>query len=65
MNTRIDTLLSKFNYKQRLRDDLENTEGICNMDFSHTYQIIQREREKVYEYLKDSLQVEDMLDYEN
>ena len=65
MNTRIDTLLSKFNYKERLRDDLENTEGIYNMDFSHTYQIIQCEREKVYKYLKDSLQAEDTLDYES
>lgn len=55
MNTRIQTLLKKFNFKERIRKDLEDINDLYRMDFSHSYPIIENERKKALEFLMDSL----------
>lgn len=59
MNTRIDTLLSKFKFQERVKLDLEDTNDIYNIDFSHTYSIIKDERLKAYKFLRTSLGIKD------
>lgn len=56
MNTRIDTLLTKFDFKERIRKNLDNINDKYIMDFSHTYSIIQNERNKAFKFLMDSFE---------
>ena len=58
MYSRIETLLNKFDLKNR---KIENLEGdLFNMDFSHVPQILELERNKSIDYLKDALNIKDV-----
>lgn len=53
MNSRIKTLLSKFELEDRHINDI-NEKEILSVDFAHTFPILEKEREKAFEYLKNA-----------
>ena len=54
MNSRIETLLAKFNLEERMYNgQLNESHLIC--DYSNTYKILKNERNKAEEFLKKSL----------
>jgi len=55
MSSRIETLLSKFNFESRKFSILQNSTDIFNIDFSHIPEILKLEREKVNQYLNKAL----------
>ena len=57
MNSRIDTLLSKFNLESRRWDNIKNTNDILSIDFAHVQKILKAEREKALKYLKNALDI--------
>ncbi|WP_432354369.1 polysaccharide pyruvyl transferase family protein [Sporosarcina sp. A2] len=57
MNSRIDTLTSKFKLESRKAENIEKNEQILNADYSHVDEILQFEREKALIYLKNALDV--------
>jgi len=56
MNSRIDTLLSKFKLENRKYENIKNKNDLFDMDFSHTAPILKVEREKALKYLKEALE---------
>jgi len=54
MNSRIETLLSTFKLESRHIKTI-NKEEILDVDFSHTYDILTRERNRAFEYLMNSI----------
>lgn len=55
MNSRINTLLTKFNFMDRLEDNINLTKReVMDIDFSYVDAILAKEREKTYEYLKEA-----------
>ena len=59
MYSRIETLLDMFDLRDREAINIKNKEQVFNMDFSHTYSILELERKKGLDYLKETLDVED------
>lgn len=60
MNSRIDTLLSKFELLERRWPDIkDNEKEISNIDYSHVPPILEAERRKSLDYLKEALNIED------
>jgi len=59
MSSRIDTLLSKFKLDSRKWENVKNTDDIFNIDFSHVPEILEFERKKAIDYLKNALEVKD------
>lgn len=57
MNSRIDTLLSTFDLQSRKWDNIRTNEQIFNVDYNHTYPILETERKKALDYLKKALNV--------
>jgi hypothetical protein len=55
MSSRIETLLSKFQFEHRKYNKLVDSNDFFNIDFSHVDKILQGEKEKVNKYLDDSL----------
>lgn len=58
MNSRIDTLLNRFNLLDRKWDYIKQSQDYLGTDFSHTDQIFEDERSKTYEYLINALNIE-------
>lgn len=58
MNSRLDTLLIKFNMENRLYDNLMDEE-IFNVNFTEVDEIIKHEKEKTVNYLKNALSLEE------
>lgn len=58
MNSRIDTLLSKFKLKNRKFNDKEITKENLNHDYTEAYRILEKERKKSEEFLKKALDIE-------
>lgn len=56
MNSRIDTLLSLFNMKNRISNNINNDE-IFQINFDESEKIIKQEKEKALNYLKMSLNI--------
>lgn len=56
MNSRLETLLSLFNMKNRINENVTDTD-IFNVDFSKVDKIIDDERNKAIQYLKESLSI--------
>jgi len=54
MNSRIETLLTKFNLKSRHIDNFDDKD-IMNVDFSHTSEVLKNERRRAFKYLRNSL----------
>jgi len=59
MNSRIDTLLSTFNLSSRKWNIIRNNSDIFNVDYSHVAPILEFERNKAFDYLKQALHVKD------
>lgn len=58
MNSRIETLLSKFNLKNREYNEKYISEENLNHDYTEAYEILKMEREKSFNFLKKALDVE-------
>lgn len=56
MNSRLETLLTKFNMENRLHYNLDDEE-IFNVDFSKVDKIVKFEKEKTLNYLKNALRL--------
>lgn len=59
MFSRIDTLLNKFNLNSRKADNIKTNEEAFNIDYSHILPILEAERKKAFDYLKEALNVKD------
>ncbi|WP_195467398.1 polysaccharide pyruvyl transferase family protein [Clostridium sp. D43t1_170807_H7] len=57
MNSRLETLLSKFNMNNRVDKNIVSDEQIFNVDFSKVDEIISIEKEKAINYLKNALNI--------
>ena len=58
MNSRIDTLLSKFKLEDRRFNDKKITEENLKHDYTEAYKILEKERKKSEEFLKKALDIE-------
>lgn len=59
MSSRIETLLCKFNLNHRKWEKVIKTGDYFNVDFSHVQSILEEEKNKAYEYLKNALYIKD------
>ena len=58
MYSRIDTLLSKFRLEFRKAEYIQTNDQIFECDYSHIPSILQNEREKAFDYLKEALNIQ-------
>jgi hypothetical protein len=54
MYSRIETLLSKFKLEDRKYENIKSDNDIFSIDYSHVSEILEKERNKSYNYLKDA-----------
>lgn len=59
MYSRIDTLLNKFDLVERKSDNIEISEKVFEIDYSHITPILEVERQKAFDFLRNSLCVKD------
>ena len=59
MNSRMDTLLSTFNLNSRKWSNITSTSEIFNANYSHVATILEVERNKALDYLKEALHVKE------
>lgn len=59
MNSRIDTLLSKFNLEDRKWENIRVIPNIYDIDYTHVIKILETERNNAYDYLKSAFEIED------
>lgn len=59
MFSRINTLLNKFDLNCRKAENIKTNEDIFNIDYSHVPPILEAERKKAFDYLKEALNIED------
>lgn len=57
MYSRIETLLDMFDLKSREAQNIKNMEEIFNVDYSHVPPILEEERKKSLDYLKEALNI--------
>lgn len=57
MNSRIDTLLLKFKLESRSWDKVNDITNICDIDYSHIPDIMEKERKKTLNYLEEALNI--------
>ena len=57
MNSRLDTLLSKLKLKNRRYNGENITKENLEHDYSEAYKILEEEREKSKEFLKEALNI--------
>ena len=57
MNSRLETLLSKFDMECRLDKNICNNGQVFNVDFESVDRIINNEKEKTFNYLKNALNI--------
>lgn len=55
MNSRIDTLLKKFELKDRIYNNKEITEANYKHDYTKSFEILENEKKKCFEYLKNAI----------
>ncbi|MEI6856501.1 polysaccharide pyruvyl transferase family protein [Psychrilyobacter sp.] len=55
MNSRMDTILSKFKFENRKKEEVFDRENYFNIDFNHCEEILKIERKKALNYLKNAL----------
>ncbi|WP_186667712.1 polysaccharide pyruvyl transferase family protein [Sporosarcina sp. BP05] len=58
-NSRIETLVSKFNLHQRMSENINEDENIFNIDYTHVDEILEIERKKTIKYLENALNIND------
>ena len=59
MYSRIDTLLDKFDLTTRKAESISTLNDLFNIDFSHVPPILEMERNKSFDYLKNALKIRD------
>lgn len=59
MNSRIETLISKFDLKNRKYNGKEITAENLNHDYTESYRILEKEKEKAIRFLKKALDIEE------
>lgn len=59
MNSRIETLINKFNLKDRKYNGEKITEENLNHDYTEAYEILEKEREKANNFLKKALDIKE------
>lgn len=59
MFSRIETLLKKFKLESRKAENIKSNEDVFNIDFSHVPAILEAEKKKSYDFLKEALNVKD------
>ena len=59
MNSRIDTLLSKFKLEDRRFNGKEITEDNLKHDYTEAYKILEKERKKSKDFLEKALDIRD------
>lgn len=59
MFSRINTLLDKFDLNSRMVGNIKTNEDIFNIDYSHVPPILEAERTKALDYLKEALNIKD------
>lgn len=59
MYSRIETLLDKFNLRDREAKNIYGLDDIFSIDYSHVPSILEAERKKSFDYLKDALNIKD------
>lgn len=57
MFSRINTLLKKFDLNCRKAENIKTNEDVVNIDYSHVLSILEAERSKALDYLKEALNV--------
>lgn len=57
MNSRLETLLSKFNMESRLDKNISDYKKVFSVDFSNVDKIIKYEKEKTINYLRNALNI--------
>ena len=58
MNSRIDTLLSKFKLEDRKYNNKKITNNQLNHDYKETYEILEKEKEKSKKFLENALEIQ-------
>jgi hypothetical protein len=58
MYSRISTLLDMTKLKNREEKDISLNKNLLEMDFSHVQSILNEERKKSFDYLKNALNIE-------
>lgn len=59
MNSRIETLLRKFNLENRKWGNVNESSDILDVDFSHVSPLLKKERELAFNYLRNALSVKE------
>lgn len=59
MYSRINTLLNKFNLESRKVENIKKGQDVFHIDYSHIPPILEEERNKAFDYLKEALNIED------
>lgn len=59
MFSRINTLLDKFDLNSRKAENIRSNEEAFNIDYSHVPPILEAERNKAFNYLKEALNIKD------
>jgi len=59
MYSRIDTLLNKFDLNSRKAENIKTNNDVFDIDYSHVPPILEQERKKAIDYLKEALNVKD------
>lgn len=57
MNSRIETLLKTFNLESRAAENIHTNSQVFDVDYSHTGDILEDERRKSLDYLREALHV--------
>lgn len=57
MNSRITTLLSKFNYENRHINEIKNSNNLFDIEFTHVENIVEEERNNAFRFLNKALEV--------
>lgn len=55
MNSRVETLLSKFSLESRMDRNIKDLDKVFDIDFSHVEKLLQHERNEALTYLRDAL----------
>ena len=55
MNSRLDTLLGKFNLTNQKRDSISDIDNVFDINYEYTNQILEFERKDCYKFLRESL----------
>ena len=59
MSSRIDTILSKFQFESRKRENIKEADDVFVISYSHVPEILEAERNKAIDYLKNALDIKD------